>query len=69
MTKSEALKLFREYDIVPKLKLKKLDAFGRPTNPSRDKVALREAWNNFTDFLCKDRQITAKQYDTWSNPF
>ena len=52
MTKSEALKLFREYDI-----------------PSRDKVALREAWNNFTDFLCKDRQITAKQYDTWSNPF
>ena len=69
MTKSEALKLFREYDIVPKLKLKKLAAFGWPTNPSRDKVALREAWNNFTDALCKNRQITAKQYDTWSNPF
>ena len=69
MTKSEALKLFREYDIVPKLKLKKLDACGWPTNPSRDKANRREAWNNFTDFLCKDRQITAKQYDTWSNPF
>ena len=52
MTKSEALKLFREYDI-----------------PSRDKAAIREAWNNFTDSLCKNRQITAKQYDTWSNPF
>ena len=69
MTKSEALKLFREYDIVPELKLKKLDAFGWPTNPSRDKAALREAWNNFTDSLCKNRQITARQYDTWSNPF
>ena len=76
MTKSEALKLFpealklfREYNIVPELKLKKLDAFGWPTNPSRDKAALREAWNNFTDALCKNRYITAKQYDTWSNPF
>ena len=67
MTKSEALKLFREYDIVPKLW--KLDAFGWPTNPSRAKANRREAWNNFTDSLCKNRQITAKQYDTWSNPF
>jgi len=33
-----------------------------------DKVALSEAWNNFTDMLQKDGQITAHQYDTWGNP-
>lgn len=35
----------------------------------KDKVALREAWNNYTDSLCKDGMITEHQYDTWSNPF
>ena len=34
-----------------------------------DKPALREAWNNFTDMLCKDGRITPRQYDTWLNPF
>ncbi len=34
-----------------------------------DKVALCEAWNNYTDRLCKDGQITLKQYETWLNPF
>jgi hypothetical protein len=34
-----------------------------------DKSALREAWNNFTDSYCKDGRITAKQYDSWTNPF
>ena len=53
MTKAEALKLFREID----------------NSPKGDVVWRREAWNNFTDALCKDRQITSKQYDTWTNPF
>ena len=35
----------------------------------KDKVALRESWNNFTDSLCKDELITERQYDTWSQPF
>jgi hypothetical protein len=35
----------------------------------RDKPALREEWNNFTDRLCKDGQITPRQYDRWQNPF
>ena len=34
-----------------------------------DKVAMRESWNNFTDSLCKDGEITESQYNTWSNPF
>jgi len=34
-----------------------------------DKVAMREFWNNFTDMLCKDGEITENQYNTWSNPF
>ena len=53
MTKAEALKLFREID----------------NSPKGDTVWRREAWNNFTDALCKNRQITSRQYDTWVNPF
>lgn len=34
-----------------------------------DKPALREAWNNYTDHLCKSGVITLKQYETWTNPF
>ena len=34
-----------------------------------DYVAKREAWNNWTDGLCKDRQITSWQYDNWTQQF
>jgi hypothetical protein len=34
-----------------------------------DVVWKRETWNNFTDTLCKDRQITERQYETWAAPF
>jgi len=34
-----------------------------------DKPGLREAWNDYTDRLCKDGQITQRQYDRWLNPF
>lgn len=34
-----------------------------------DVVAQREYFNDYTDSLCKDGQITAKQYDSWTNPF
>ena len=33
-----------------------------------DKPAKREAWHNFTDSLCRDGQITMKQYESWLNP-
>tara|TARA_R100001460_G_scaffold57968_1_gene97776 strand:+ start:130 stop:381 length:252 start_codon:yes stop_codon:yes gene_type:complete len=53
MTKAQALKEFRQCDCVVR----------------GDVIATRENWNNYTDFLCRDRQITDKQYNTWSNPF
>jgi hypothetical protein len=34
---------------------------GQPDWPAR-----REAWNNWTDSLCKDGQISDWQYNNWS---
>ena len=34
-----------------------------------DREAVREAWGIYTDELCKAGEITAKQYETWTNPF
>jgi hypothetical protein len=53
LTKKQVLQMFREID----------------NSPKGDVVWRREAWNDFTDYLCKDRQITERQYDTWTNPF
>ena len=33
-----------------------------------DVTAMREAWNNYTDMLCKDGQISNHQYETWDHP-
>jgi len=60
MTKSQAVAHFWEiYD---------RDSFvgidGRIDDPMR-----REAWNNYTDQLCKDGQITDHQYSSWVHPF
>lgn len=35
---------------------------------SKDKVAIRTCWNDFTDYLCKDGIISEKQYNTWTHP-
>jgi hypothetical protein len=59
MTKAQALALFRE-EILPAVHAR----YGR-----YDRVAVREAWNDYTDGLCKDRQITRYQDQTWTNPF
>lgn len=59
MTKSEVLKQFKA-EVLPAVVAKYGDD---------DRVAKAEAWNNYTDSLCKDRQITAKQYSNWTNPF
>jgi ABC-type amino acid transport substrate-binding protein len=55
MNKSEAVAQFKS-EILPAMK-------------KGDKPAVREAWNNWTDALHKDRQITDKQYRTWTNPW
>ena len=33
-----------------------------------DEPARREAWNNWTDSLCKDNQISDWQYANWTQP-
>lgn len=55
MTKKEALAVFRR-EILPSI-------------PSHDTPAKCEEWNNYTDSLCKGREITLRQYETWTNPF
>lgn len=62
VTKKAAESIFRE-------NLSEAKAKGHWTYRASDKVALREAWNNYTDSLCKDGLITERQYETWTNPF
>jgi len=54
MTKKQAETLFKDCYL--------------PFIPKNDKPALREAWNNFTDSLCKNGEITLRQYETWTHP-
>jgi hypothetical protein len=55
MTKAQAIAEFR--------------LISRHTIAKGDKVWRRELWNNYTDRLCKDGEITQAQYDSWTNPF
>ena len=41
-----------------------IDAYGRD-----DVIAMREAFNDWTDALCKDGRIDSTQYDGWDNPY
>ena len=59
MTKKEVLLYFRAW-LLPVVR----SQYGR-----KDKPAVREAWNNYTDELCKRGKITSRQYESWSNPF
>jgi hypothetical protein len=61
ITKREAERQYRDH-VLPEVK-KQYETSGRIDKPAR-----AEAWNNFTDSLCKDRQITMKQYETWGHP-
>lgn len=61
MTKEEAVQLYRER-VLPEVK-KQYEKDGRIDKPAR-----AEAWNNFTDWLCKEKLITMKQYETWEHP-
>lgn len=57
MNKGQVLRLFREThsEFLKKYK--------------GDRIAKWEAWNIFTDGLCKDGEITVKQYESWDNPY
>jgi hypothetical protein len=51
-----------EFDILPFIQ-DEYEEDGEPDWPAR-----REAWNNWTDSLCKDGQISDWQYENWSQP-
>jgi hypothetical protein len=63
MTKVQALAEFREFYLREIRKIEQANGNGV------DEIMRREEWNNYTDALCKDRRITSRQYETWSNPF
>lgn len=62
MTKEQAVKIFKE-EILPQV-IKHYESDGIKDIPAR-----RFAWSTFVDSLCKDGQITDKQYNNWDNPF
>jgi hypothetical protein len=60
MTKAEAWEDFQE-NILPQIR-------AREGTRGVDLPMRSEAWNNYTDALCKDGQITMRQYETWTHP-
>ena len=61
ITFDQACEMFRE-DILPMV----IQAY--ELDGHRDGPARCEAWCNWTDSLCKDRQISDWQYMNWSHP-
>jgi len=59
LTKKIVLRSFME-NVLPCV----INQYGKNDLPAK-----REAWNNYTDGLCKNGQITIKQYENWNNPF
>ena len=58
MTKQQALRRFRR-EVAPGV----VSRYG-----TGDKPACRQAWNNWTDRLHRDGEITTRQYETWEGP-
>lgn len=54
ITKKEAEKIFKEEILIHLNK--------------KDKVLARTSWNDFTDTLYKDNQISENQYNNWTQP-
>ena len=61
MNKQQAVEHFEEYNMASVKRLYERD--GIPDYPARS-----EEWNNYTDFLCKEGEITSEQYDDWTHP-
>jgi hypothetical protein len=61
MTKADVVREFRA-EVLPLVR-SQYEQDGIPDYPARC-----EAWGEFTDSLCKDRQITPRQYSTWAAP-
>ena len=63
LTKAQALADFKE-TYMPLIRQQEAD-WGNGV----DSCLRTEEWNNYTDHLAKDRQITQHQYNTWTSPF
>jgi len=61
MTRDEAITCFEE-QILPFIR-EEYEKDGIPDIPARC-----ETWNNWTDGLCKDGEISDWQYENWSHP-
>jgi len=61
MTRDEAIEIFDNH-ILP-LVQQGMEQDGVPDIPARS-----EAFNNWTDAMCKDGQISDWQYENWSHP-
>ena len=61
ITFDQACEIFRE-DILPFV-IERYESDGIKDGPAR-----RETWNDWTDSLCKNRQISDWQYANWSHP-
>jgi len=62
MTKTEAETVFRGF-IMPALVEREAQQSGNVDEPLR-----AQAWNDYTDGLCKDGQITDSQFSNWLHP-
>jgi hypothetical protein len=62
MTWEQAVAEFNDY-YMPLVRKEEKRYNNHPDLPMR-----RESWNNFTDSLCKDEQISDWQYENWSQP-
>ena len=61
MTFAEACEVFTS-ELLPHIQ-EQYEQDGIPDIPARS-----EAWNNWTDSLCKNGQISDWQYDNWGHP-
>ena len=58
MTHQQAMRRFRR-EVIPGV----VSRFGL-----KDKPACRQAWNDYTNSLHRDGEITERQYNTWTGP-
>ena len=61
MTFADACEIFTN-ELLPRVQAT-YEQDGEPDWPARC-----ETWNNWTDALCKDSQISDWQYENWSHP-
>ena len=61
MTKTDAVQNFKhgEFPTLAALEVER---------GTKDRPARRESWNNYTDMLCKQGDITENQYNKWHHP-